>query len=150
MLWEPSIGESVAHLPDICLADHEIWQTMSPLICFETVEWHRLERVLISLAFIRRIPPSCSLEQDLHLVDKQECHKYDWEIYHAQYIALWATCAKRIVTSPPTVGNMDFHDPYMKWYRRITRSLMAPPLHRNQMRYPNIALASHLLVGKRL
>ena len=46
MLWEPYIGESVAHLPDICLADKEIWRTMSPLICFETVEWHCLERVL--------------------------------------------------------------------------------------------------------
>ena len=46
MLWEPYIGESVAHLLDICLADQEILRTMSPLICFETVEWHRLERVL--------------------------------------------------------------------------------------------------------
>ena len=46
MLWEPYIGESVAHLPDICLVDQEIWWTMSLLICFETVEWHRLERVL--------------------------------------------------------------------------------------------------------
>ena len=46
MLWEPYIGESVAHLPDICLADEEIWHMTSPLICFETVEWHRLEQVL--------------------------------------------------------------------------------------------------------
>ena len=46
MLWEPYIGESVSHLPDICLADQEIWQTMSPLIYFETVELQRLERIL--------------------------------------------------------------------------------------------------------
>ena len=46
MLWEPYIGESVAHPLDICLADQEIWRTISPLICFETVEWHRPERVL--------------------------------------------------------------------------------------------------------
>ena len=24
------------------------------------------------------------------------------------------------VTSPPTAGIMDFHDPYMEWYQRIT------------------------------
>ena len=27
----------VDRLPDICLADQDIWRTMSPLICFETV-----------------------------------------------------------------------------------------------------------------
>ena len=46
MLWEPYIGELVAHLLDICLADQEIWWTKSPLIYFETVEWHCPERVL--------------------------------------------------------------------------------------------------------
>ena len=53
MLWEPYIGESVIHLPDICLANHEIWQTMSPLICFETVEWHVQSESCVSSAFIR-------------------------------------------------------------------------------------------------
>ena len=53
MLWETYIGESVAHLPDICLVDQEIWLTISPLIFFETVEWHRPEQVLRQSAFIR-------------------------------------------------------------------------------------------------
>ena len=56
MLWEPYIRELVAHLPDICLANQEIWQTMSPLICFETVEWHRPERVLRQFDLRQGIP----------------------------------------------------------------------------------------------
>ena len=91
MLWEPNIRESVARLPDICLANQEIWRTMSPLICFETVEWHHPERVLRQFGLHQGIPLSCSLEQELHLVDRRGCHKYDWETYHTPYVVLWAT-----------------------------------------------------------
>ena len=77
MLWEPYIGELVAHLPDICLADQEIWWTMSPLICFETVEWHHPERVLRQFDLHQGIPLSCLLKQELHLVDRQGHHKYN-------------------------------------------------------------------------
>ena len=62
MLWESYIGELVAHLPDICLSDQDIWRTISPLICFETIEWHHLERVLRQFGLHQGIPPSCSLE----------------------------------------------------------------------------------------
>ena len=109
MLWEPYIRESVIHIPDICFVHQEIWQTMPLLICFETVEWHHPERVLYQFDLHQGIPPSCSLEQKLYLADKIGQHKYNWETYHAQYVALWATCVERIVTSPPMVGIMDFH-----------------------------------------
>ena len=150
MLWEPYIEESVAHLPNICLVDQEIWRTMSPLTCFETVEWHRPERVLCQFGLHQGIPSPSSLEQKLHLVDRRGRHKYNWETYHALYVALWATRVEKIVTSPLIVGIMDFHDPYMECYRHITQRLITPPLHRDQMRYHNTTAASHLLVNKRL
>ena len=56
----------------------------------------------------------------LHLVDKRGCHKYDWETYHALYVALLATRVERIVTSLLMAGIMDFHDPYMECYQHIT------------------------------
>ena len=31
------------------------------------------------------------------------------------------------------------YDPYMQWYRRITRCFMTPPLHRGDIRYHTIA-----------
>ena len=54
---------------------------------------------------------------------------------HAPYVALWDTRAGRIITARLMVGIMDFHDPYIQWYRRITRRFMTPPLHKNDMRY---------------
>ncbi|RVW82581.1 Serine/threonine-protein phosphatase 7 long form-like [Vitis vinifera] len=111
VLWEPYMGDLVAHLVAISLVDQEIWRTMSPLICFDIVKWHRLERVLRQFGLQQGIPPSCSIEQHLHSVDRRGRHKYDWEAFHAQYITLWASRAERIVTAPPMVGAMQFHDP---------------------------------------
>ncbi|RVW37835.1 Serine/threonine-protein phosphatase 7 long form-like [Vitis vinifera] len=77
---------------------------MSPFICFDIVEWHRLERVLRQFSHQQGIPPSCSIEQDLHSIDRLGRHKYDWEAFHAQYITLWASRAERIVTTPLMTG----------------------------------------------
>ncbi|RVW72697.1 hypothetical protein CK203_056753 [Vitis vinifera] len=44
------------------------------------------------------------------------------------------------------VGAMQFHDPYMEWYRRITRRLITPLLHRDQMRYHSTAATIQLLI----
>ena len=63
------MGELLDQLPYICLADQEIWRTMSPLICFEIVEWHRPERVLRQFGMQQEIPRACSYEQQLHAVD---------------------------------------------------------------------------------
>ena len=48
--------------------------------------------------------------------------------------------------APPMAGAMQFHDPYMEWYRHITRCLITPPLHRDQMRYHSTAATTQLLV----
>ena len=141
------MGELLDQLPYICLADQEIWRTMSPLICFEIVEWHPLERVLHQFGMHQEIPLACSYEQQLHTVDACGRHQRDWVTYHAPYIALWDTRAARIITSPPMVGSMDFHDPYMQWYRRITRRFMTPPLYRDDMRFHTTASNTHLLVS---
>ncbi|KAL6315777.1 hypothetical protein AAG906_008162 [Vitis piasezkii] len=102
-LLQPYMGDLVAYLPTISLADQEIWWTMSPLICFDIVEWLRSERVR----------------------------------------------AEHIATTPPMAGAMQFHDPYMEWYRRITRCLVTPPLHRDQMRYHSTTTTTQLLIASR-
>ncbi|RVW42730.1 Serine/threonine-protein phosphatase 7 long form-like [Vitis vinifera] len=70
VLWEPYMGDLVVHLLTISLANQEIWRTMSPLICFDIVEWHRPEQVLRQFGLQQGIRPSCSIELDLHSVDR--------------------------------------------------------------------------------
>ena len=79
-------------------------------------------------------------------MDRRRRHKYDLGAFHAQYITLWASHAERIATTPLMVGAMQFHDLYMEWYRRITRRLITPPLHRNKMRYHSTTTTTQLLV----
>ena len=136
----------IAHLPAICQADEEIWRTMSPLICFDIIEWHRPERVLRQFHMQQGIPPPCLIDMELHLVDRRGRHQYDWVTFHAQYISLWATRSERIATAPLAITTMSFYDPYMQWYRRITRRLIAPVLHRDHMRFHSTASATELLV----
>ena len=66
---------------------------------------------------------------------------------HAPYIALRDKCMGKIITAPLMVGIMDFHDPYMQWYRRITQSFMTPPLHRDDMRFYTITGTTQVLVS---
>ena len=60
---------------------------MSPLICFEIVEWHRPEQVLYRFGLHQEIPPACSYKQQLHKVDARGRHQRDMATYHAPYIA---------------------------------------------------------------
>ena len=83
---------------------------MSPLICFDIVKWHRLERVLQQFGLKQGIPPSCSIKQYLHSMDRRGRLKYDWKAFHAQYITLWASHVKCIAMTPTMVGTMQFHD----------------------------------------
>ena len=66
--------------------------------------------------------------------------------FHAQYISLWATRFERIATAPLAITTMAFYDPYMQWYRRITRRLITPVLHRDHMRFHSTASTIESLV----
>ncbi|RVW58989.1 Serine/threonine-protein phosphatase 7 long form-like [Vitis vinifera] len=145
VLWEPYTANLIAHLPTICQADEEIWRTMSPLICFDIIVWHKLERVLPQFRMQQGIPPPCLIDMELYLVDRRGRHQYDWVTFHAQYISLWVTRSERIATTLLVITTMAFYDPYMQWYRRIMRRLIAPVLHRDHMRFHSIASATELL-----
>ncbi|RVX18379.1 Serine/threonine-protein phosphatase 7 long form-like [Vitis vinifera] len=107
---------------------------------------HRLERVLRQFHMQQGIPPPCLIDIELHLVDRRGRHQYDWVTFHAQYNSLWATRSERIATTPLAITTMTFYDPSMQWYRRITRRLIAPVLHRDHVRFHSTASATELLI----
>ncbi|RVW34266.1 Serine/threonine-protein phosphatase 7 long form-like [Vitis vinifera] len=78
VLWQPYTDDILALLPDICLADQDIWRTMSPLIFFDIVEWHRPERVLRQFGLIQGIPSTPPIDSDLHSIDRRGRPQFDW------------------------------------------------------------------------
>ncbi|RVW33626.1 Serine/threonine-protein phosphatase 7 long form-like [Vitis vinifera] len=45
IIWQPYVDDMNVGLPDYCTAGKDIWCTISPLICFHIIEWHRPDRV---------------------------------------------------------------------------------------------------------
>ena len=53
---------------------------------------------------------------------------------------------KETTLSLRNLSHMDYHAPYMTWYRRITRRFITPMSDFGPMRYQATALFAHLLV----
>ena len=61
-------------------------------------------------------------------------------------MALWEARGDHIVIAEPIGPHMDYHAPYMTWYRRITHRFITPMDDFGPMRYQATALSAHLLV----
>ncbi|KAK4491786.1 hypothetical protein RD792_002562 [Penstemon davidsonii] len=126
-VWEPYPDDVLASLPEYCLSGKNIWQTLSPLICFDVVEFHHPDRVLRQFGQQQTIPAFCDTIPDIHLTDRRGRQNYDWALHHRQFVDMWADRYSRIVTAPVIDCQMDQSDSYMIWYRRITRLLIGNP-----------------------
>lgn len=146
MVWQPYTSERLGSLPDSLLRDPHVWRTVAPLICFDIVEWHHPERVLRQFGLCQEIPVPCDTETKLHIIDRRGKHHYDWKAYHGQYIKLWEAREESIATGKLEEQPMHYHDPYMVWYRNVTRRLITPLTQRSHMRFQPSSGTSHLLV----
>ncbi|CAN0899468.1 Serine/threonine-protein phosphatase 7 long form homolog [Linum grandiflorum] len=146
MIWQPYTSESLATVSDICLRDQHVWRMVAPLICFDIIEWHHPERVLRQFGIRQGIPELCDTDARLHSIDRRGKHTHDWEHYHRQYLKLWEACESSVVVGEPAEAPMQYHDPYMEWYRRITRRLITPLTQRSHKCFQPASGTAHLLV----
>ncbi|RVW49051.1 Serine/threonine-protein phosphatase 7 long form-like [Vitis vinifera] len=70
---------------------------------------------------IQGIHSTSYVDSDLHSIDRRGQPQFDWRLYHESYVALWEAEGDHIVTTEPIEPHMNYHAPYMTWYRRITR-----------------------------
>ncbi|XP_073026084.1 uncharacterized protein [Primulina eburnea] len=137
-VWDPYPVEVLASLPDYCLSGRRIWQTVSPLICFDVVEFHHPDRVLRQFGQQQTIPAVCDTIPDIHLTDRRGRQNYDWAQHHRQFVDMWTDRCARIVYAPPIESPIDQSDPYMIWYRQITRLLIGNPASRPNTGYQGV------------
>ncbi|KAI3466406.1 hypothetical protein Pfo_023069 [Paulownia fortunei] len=137
-VWEPYPIDVLASLPDYCLSGRKIWQTVSPLICFDVVEFHHPDRVLRQFGQQQTIPAVCDTIPDIHLTDRRGRQNYDWAHHHRQFVDMWADRCARVILAPPIDCPMDQSHPYMIWYRRITRLLIGNPATRPNTGYQGV------------
>ncbi|XP_073107638.1 serine/threonine-protein phosphatase 7 long form homolog isoform X2 [Elaeis guineensis] len=121
VIWQPYTPEILAELPDYCFNGQDVWRSRVPLLCFHIVEWHYADRVLRQFGIRQPIPIDCDTDVRLHHVDLRGRVDQDWSITHQHFIQLWESRQDQVIDGASVDGTMDFHDPYMQWYRRITR-----------------------------
>lgn len=126
MSWDPYDAALVAAMPPY-LRDHEMeWRAMTMLICFEIVEIHLPDRVMRQFGLYQDVPIACDTSSDLHRIDRRGRGDVNWALQHHSFIQLWDQRLQYIVDGAPSQGHMDYHDPYMVWYRTITRRFINP------------------------
>ena len=67
------------------------------------------------------VPPPYDTHDALHHLDRRGRHRHDWVREHREYIDAWEQQKDLIVASPPILPMMDYYDPYLQWYKSITR-----------------------------
>ncbi|XP_057540656.1 serine/threonine-protein phosphatase 7 long form homolog [Amaranthus tricolor] len=98
-----------------------------PLICFDIVEVHLLERVLRQYGLVQGIPPPCDTEPELYLISRKNQDTANWMEINWRHIAHWdrrlellAQAASINVHGAPTTPD------YLPWFLCITRRWMTP------------------------
>ncbi|XP_021761160.1 serine/threonine-protein phosphatase 7 long form homolog [Chenopodium quinoa] len=72
------------------------------------------------------IPQNCDTVVRLHDIDRRGKTETNWALEHWQYLQLWEQRLGHVVQGYPMQGVMDHDDPYMVWYRLITRRFINP------------------------
>ena len=126
IIWEPYTDDVISALPDYCTIASDLWLTISPLICFHIVEWHRPDRVLRQFGLVQHIPEQCDTELGLHRYDLRGRHDFDWMSIHHHYIQRWEAKYDHLARAEATSTSYGHSHPYMVWYCSITRLFLTP------------------------
>jgi hypothetical protein len=115
----------LSSLPEYCRIGQEVWRSVTPLICFQIVEWHLPNRTLRQFGMQQDIPQPANTDVKLHDCDLRGKVHENWRHRWRHYISIWDHRREHVVTRDKMVGLMSYHDPYMDWYRRITRRFIS-------------------------
>ena len=144
IIWEPYTDDVISALPDYCTIASDLWLTISPLICFHIVEWHRPDRVLRQFGLVQHIPEQCDTELGLHRYDLRGRHDFDWMSIHHHYIQRWEARYDHLARAEAAYTSYGYNHPYMVWYRSITRLFLTP--HGSSWEIVVITMSFYLLL----
>uniref|UniRef100_A0ACD6A5E1 Uncharacterized protein n=1 Tax=Avena sativa TaxID=4498 RepID=A0ACD6A5E1_AVESA len=125
--WEPYKPSLISGLPALCTLGSAVWRSKTPLICFQIVEMHVPDRVLLQFGMIQHIPDPVEAVERVTMQGKTD---EDWSTYHEKYIKQWDNRLLSVADQQNTVNS----DPtrarncYLEWYWQITRRWISTPV----------------------
>ncbi|KAL5141625.1 Serine/threonine-protein phosphatase 7 long form [Glycine soja] len=124
---EPYPSTIISLLPPVCLVGSLAWYAMVPLICFQVIEWHQLDRVLRQFGMQQPVPESPSQPLSIHGITLKGKHDENWGQLFAPMIQQWNNRhAFRVDAYPRQEGLLSFNSDYIVWYRRKTNMFVDP------------------------
>jgi hypothetical protein len=79
----------LSSLPEYCRVGQEVWRSVTPLICFQIVEWHLPNRALRQFGMQQDIPQPANTEVKLHDCDLRGKVHENWRHRWRHYISIW-------------------------------------------------------------
>ncbi|KAG9458400.1 hypothetical protein H6P81_002908 [Aristolochia fimbriata] len=131
--WQ-SYLDFMQRLHAICVEGRRIWLSRIPLICFEIVELHVPDRVMLQFG-LEQVTPVEDVEHVTRISRKGRPGE-DWALYHCDYI-----------TRQPDTHPRHAPSDYMRWYLGATRRFISPPPTEPAMVYHPRGYTEEALLG---
>ncbi|KAH0737538.1 hypothetical protein KY290_036243 [Solanum tuberosum] len=156
-IWEPYSADLIESLPDYCRVGRDIWRARVPIFCWDVVEVHLPDRVMRQFGLVQEIPSPFPFDATHFHHDRRGRPNTNWELEHAQWLPFWNHIDQYVCNAPIIHGSLRYDDPYLIWFRRITRFVIGNPTSRpqqlqgyvpNATAYETMARHIHLMVNK--
>ncbi|KAG9444778.1 hypothetical protein H6P81_016118 [Aristolochia fimbriata] len=118
----------------------------TPLICFEIVELHVPDRVMLQFGLEQQVTPPEDVEHVTRISRKGRAGE-DWALYHRDYIARWEARAEYVIMGSRAHTPRHAPSDYMRWYLGATRRFIAPPPTEPAMVYHPRGYTEEALLG---
>ncbi|KAK4718392.1 hypothetical protein R3W88_016730 [Solanum pinnatisectum] len=131
-IWEPYSDELIESIPDYCRIGRDIWCVRAPIFYWDVVEVHLPDQVMRQFGLKQMIPTSFLFDSTHFHHDRQGRPNTNWELEHAQWSPFWNQRLQYICEAPINREPLRYDDPYLIWFRRITRLVIGNPTLRPQ------------------
>ncbi|KAH0672392.1 hypothetical protein KY290_026595 [Solanum tuberosum] len=131
-IWEPYSADLIESLPDYCRIGRDIWRARVPIFCWDVVEVHLPDRVMRQFGLVQEIPSPFPFDATHFHHDRRGRPNTNWELEHAQWLPFWNHIDQYVCNAPIIHGSLRYDDPYLIWFRRITRFVIDNPTSRPQ------------------